>query len=401
MPPLPNLRHLDVFLELARQRSISAGARAVHLSQPAVSQIVAGLESAFGTRLFERTSEGVTTTEAGEHVRIRAARAWQQILDGLAEAGYAESGERRLPGAAHAMTTVQLQALAAVAEHGGFGAAARAVGLARPSLHRAAKQLERRLGVTLFETTTFGVRPTREAERLARRIRLAFAEIAQARAEVDALRGADTGRTVIGAMPLARSCLVPAAALEFAASYPRHQLAILEGAYDALIEALRRGRADLLVGALREAVPHSDIVQQHLFDDTLAIIIRTGHPLDSRSAPLPGDMARYPWIVARQGSPLRQQFEDLFEAGGVAAPVVSIECNSLVAARELLLDSDCITLLSARQVRREIAAGMLVALPHPQGRVTRPIGLTLRSDWQPTAAQRAFLDVLRRHAGAV
>ena len=79
---------------------------------------------------------------------------------------------------------------------------------------------------------------------------------------------------------------------------------------------------------------------------------------------------------------------------------VSIECNSLVAARELLLGSDFITLLSARQVRREVEAGMLVAMPHPDGRVTRPIGLTLRRDWRPTAAQQVLVQVLRRHATA-
>jgi DNA-binding transcriptional LysR family regulator len=396
---LPNLRHLGVFLELARQSSISAAARAVHLSQPAVSQILAGLEAAFGARLLDRTSGGIATTEAGEHVRARAARALEQIRDGLAEAGYARSA-RNLPGPAHAMTTVQLQALAAVAEHGGFGAASQASGLARPSLHRAARQLERRLGIKLFETTTFGVRPTREAERLARRVRLAFAELAQARAEVDALGGLDTGRTVIGAMPLARSCVVPAAALEFSASYPRHQVAILEGAYDVLLEALRSGRADLLVGALRQPLPQSDVLQQHLFDDPLAIIVRSGHPLTAGAAPVAGELARYPWIVPRQGSPLRRQFEQLFERARVVPPGVSIECNSLVAARELLLDSDYVTLLSGRQVRREIEAGMLVALPHPDGRVTRPIGLTLRRDWRPTAAQQVLVRVLRSHATA-
>jgi DNA-binding transcriptional LysR family regulator len=201
-------------------------------------------------------------------------------------------------------------------------------------------------------------------------------------------------------MPLARSCVVPAAALEFSASYPGHQVAILEGAYDVLLEALRRGRADLLVGALRQPLPQSDVVQQHLFDDTLAIIVRTGHPLNGGVAPVAGELARYPWIVPRQGSPLRRQFEQLFQSARVALPGVSIECNSLVAARELLLDSDFITLLSARQVRREVEAGMLVAMPHPDGRVTRPIGLTLRRDWRPTAAQQALVQVLRRHATA-
>ena len=52
-------------------------------------------------------------------------------------------------------------------------------------------------------------------------------------------------------------------------------------------------------------------------------------------------------------------------------------------------------LLSARQVRYEIAAGELVALPHPLGAPTRAIGLTMRRDWRPTAAQRELIDAIR------
>jgi DNA-binding transcriptional LysR family regulator len=223
-------------------------------------------------------------------------------------------------GPTHLVTTAQLHALAAVAEHGGFGAAARVTGIVRPSLHRAARQLERRLGVALFETTTFGVRPTRQTERLARRARLAFGELAQARAEIDALRGPATGRTVIGAMPLARSGLVPAAALEFCARFPGHEVAILEGAYEMLLDALCHGRADVLVGTLREHVSGSELEQQHLFDDPLDILVRAGHPLARRRAPAAHVLAAYPWIVPRAGSPLRRQFEELFRRARLAPP---------------------------------------------------------------------------------
>ena len=55
-------------------------------------------------------------------------------------------------------------------------------------------------------------------------------------------------------------------------------------------------------------------------------------------------------------------------------------------------------LLSSQQAHYELLAGELVALSHPAGRVVREIGLTLRKDWRPTAAQADFLDVLRNSA---
>jgi hypothetical protein len=57
-------------------------------------------------------------------------------------------------------------------------------------------------------------------------------------------------------------------------------------------------------------------------------------------------------------------------------------------------------LMSAHQIHYELAAGLLVALPHPAGKVVRPIGLTVRSDWHPTGTQRRLLDILRGVARA-
>src|SRR6185312_4815026 len=228
-------------------------------------------------------------------------------------------------------------------------------GTTRATLHRAGRELERRIGAQLFETTSHGVSPTREALRLCRHLQLAIAELAQARAEVAALAGSEQGKTVIGAMPLGRSFIVPESILRFAARRPSHQVSILDGPYESLLDALRRGRADVLVGALRESIP-ADVVQELLFEDPLAIIVRSGHPLAvmtgrrrgsrrasgtspaSRAPPIEA-LARFPWIAPRPGSPLRRHFERLFRDGVEQLPAAPIECNSLVAARVLLLRS--------------------------------------------------------------
>jgi DNA-binding transcriptional LysR family regulator len=97
---------------------------------------------------------------------------------------------------------------------------------------------------------------------------------------------------------------------------------------------------------------------------------------------------------------LRAHFDALLASRGMEIQVPSIECNSLGAARAFLLESDRLMLLSAHQIHYEMQAGLLVALPHPAGDVVRPIGLTFRRDWRPTAVQERLLDVLRRVARA-
>ncbi|HVS76661.1 MAG TPA: LysR family transcriptional regulator [Steroidobacteraceae bacterium] len=393
---MPNLRHLSALSSVARLGSVSAAARAAHLTQPAVTQAIASLEREFDRPLFARTARGMEPTEAGRLCAERIARILQRIAEAVAAAAPQPPGSRdRL----HGITSRQLQALVGAVESGGFGAAARAQGMTRATLHRAARELERRIGAPLFETTSHGLRPTREALRLSRQLQLALSEFAQARAEAAGIDGSGQGQTVIGAMPLGRSFIVPETVLRFAALRPSHQISILDGPYESLLDALRRGRADVLVGALRESVP-ADVIQELLFEDPLAIIVRKGHPLvrmsgSGRRAPPADALVRFPWIAPRRGSPLRRHFERLFRDAPGSPPASAIECNSLIAARTLLLRSDRVMLLSAQQAHHELAAGELIALPHPAGRVAREIGLTLRRDWRPTTAQAELLEMLR------
>jgi len=393
---LPNLRHLSILCTVVRLGSVTAAARAAHLSQPAVSQAIAAVERNFGTLLFARTGWGMAPTEAGRVCAARIERVLARITQALREsvAGSPVSGIPQ-----YAITAGQLEALFRVVEAGGFGRAARVRGMTRATLHRAAKQLERAIGAPLFEATSHGMRPTREALRLAIQVHLALGELGQARAEITALAGAERGETAIGAMPLARSRIIPEAVLRFCARHPQHRISILDGPYESMLEFLRQGRADVLIGATRGATP-ADVVQEPLFEDPLALIVRARHPLialtgGGRCAPSAEALMQFPWIVPRPGSPLRGHFDRLFRDATATPPSAPIECNSLVAARELLLASERVMLLSAQQAHHELAAGELVALPHPAGWVVREIGLTVRRGWRPTAAQGELLEIIR------
>lgn len=66
------LRVLESFLALAREGSVSAAAEALHLSQPALSRQLMGLERELGTTLFERGGRGIELTADGMLLRRRA-----------------------------------------------------------------------------------------------------------------------------------------------------------------------------------------------------------------------------------------------------------------------------------------------------------------------------------------
>lgn len=78
-----NPRHLEIFLAVCECGTFTATAARIGVSEPAISRVIRGMESRFGTRLFERTGRGVQLTHAG-HVcmdRARKVIAELDILD--------------------------------------------------------------------------------------------------------------------------------------------------------------------------------------------------------------------------------------------------------------------------------------------------------------------------------
>ncbi|MFF3989581.1 LysR substrate-binding domain-containing protein [Streptomyces sp. NPDC001797] len=59
------LRELRAFVAVVEEGGLSAAARRLHVSQPALSQTISGLERQLGVRLLVRGSNGVKATEAG------------------------------------------------------------------------------------------------------------------------------------------------------------------------------------------------------------------------------------------------------------------------------------------------------------------------------------------------
>jgi len=380
-----NLRHLRAFLAVVEFGSVTRAAELCFVSQPAVTQAINKLELLAGTALFQRTAQGLFPTEAGGVLAGRVKRAFD-----LLDPALAELAPRLRVTATHA----QLIALIAMREAENFTLAARRLGLAQPTVHRAVTQLEQEAARPLFERTSYGMVATRPAQALAQAARLAFAELDQAEADLGEVSGREVGRIVVGAMPLSRSYILPRTIARFRKGRPTLPVKALDGPYDDLIAGLRRGEIDFLVGALRNPPPIGDVEQQPLFDDELVIVARHDHPLVGRTVISLPDLAGYPWVVAMSGTPTRNQFDLMFAPLG-GGPRSLVETGSMILMRELLKESDHLGFISRLQIEADLRPGEIVRLPVGSEGTARPIGLTMRVGWVPTKAQQEFLDELR------
>lgn len=365
-----NIRHLAALVAIVDHGSVSLAARAVNLTQPAVTQGIAKLEQRLGLALFARGPGGMTPLEPALRLKARIDVALRLI------------GSNRV-------TAAQIRAIVALAREGSYAAAAAATGVAEPSLHRAVGDLGLALGQRLVERRGRGVMLTRAGIAVARRLRLAQAELRQGMDEIAALKGEEGGRILVGAMPWSRARLLPEAIIRFRADFPQVDISVHEGSHAELAGPLRDGDIDMMIGALRDPALAADLAQTPLLEDRPTIFARRGHPLARGWAV--EDLRRYPWILSAAGTPLRALWQAMFDAVGGAPPPVPIECGSVMTIRQLLLGGDYLTLLSHDQLALEVEAGLLADIGPSPAVVGRTIGLTTRADWRPTPLQRAFM----------
>jgi len=395
--PLPNIRHMRVFLETVRTGSVSRAAELCSLSQPAATQALRRLEAETGAPLLTRQARQFTTTRCGALLADRVERALDHLATGArASLRGARDGYGRRRSYDRLVTAAQLRTLIAVANTGSFTLAARLLALSQPTVHRAARSLEDIANVPFFHATGTGVELTGAAQIFVSAAKLAQAEIRQAKEEIEREQGLDAGTFNLGSLPLARTAIVPRATHATVAENPGLQIRVVDGRYSELLRGLREGDLDCLIGALRTPDPAEDVTQEPLFVDELAIVAHPRHPLAGRADVSLQETMAYPWVAPPKTTPAGAFLFETLRIDRHPVTPVRVVSSSLVMLRGILAEGDYVSIVSRHQIGVDQAAGHIVPLNVALHGSQRAIGLTYRSAWRPTATQHRFLDQLRR-----
>lgn len=392
---LLSIRHLSYALEVRKLKNLSEAARQVHVTQSALTQSLFKLEDELGHKLFTRNVAGMSVTREGEVFLSRFSRAFSHLQSFAAALFVADKSARSA--FERGVTSKQLAALITVCDKQNYTAAAAEMRVAQPTLHRTIKNLEMLCGLKLFTRSPVGVESTWRARQLKKWAGLYFAELAQGVDEIAALKGGFSGTIKVGSLPLARTQIVPKTVLKLLAAAPDAEVSIVDGTYEEQLTALLHGQLDIIVGALREPVMSDEITQTALFQDTLSLVVNAAHPLSRSTAVTVADLADANWVAPKQGTPARKVFDAMFCQLGLSQPTAVIECSSLDAIRGLLLNSNRISLLPARQVEIDVQAGILAICNIDLHDEPRQIGYTVRNNWTPTRLQSLYISLLQEH----
>src|SRR5215218_7918491 len=176
----------------------------------------------------------------------------------------------------------QLRYAVAVADERHFGRAAAATHVSQPSLSAQVRELESRLGVTLFERTTRGVLLTPAGEDLVARARRVLTEVDDLVAAAERLADPGVGPVHLGVIPTVGPYVVPGLVSRLRRELPGIELHLHEEQTDRLLAQLAAGRIDAAVLAL--PVDRPGLEERALYTEPFLLAAPEGHRLAVRGS---------------------------------------------------------------------------------------------------------------------
>lgn len=297
------------------------------------------------------------------------------------------------------LKTRHMVLLVELGRHASIVHAAEAAGLTQPGASKLIGELEHALGVTLFERLPRGVVPTWYGEVLIRRAGAALAEMDAAHQEIMEGVAGIGGRVCVGSVLGPAASLVPQAIKLLKERSPRTQVAVSVDTSRTMVEQLRAGELDIVIGRIVEPSAAAELDFEPLADEPQSLIVRSGHPWLGRRDLGLDDLAGAAWILPAGGR-VRDQLMARFVSKGLEQPYDIIETISLPLVPRLLADSDRIVALPRELVQPQLNAGTLALLPFDIKLRADVYGIVTRKRHHLSPAAEAMLAALREASAA-
>jgi DNA-binding transcriptional LysR family regulator len=295
---------------------------------------------------------------------------------------------------ARRVTLRELRLLLAVARSGSMLKAATEIGLTQPALSKSIAELERTVGVRLFDRTNRGVTPTPHGEVLLRRAAGVFEELRQAVDELGSLTDANRGELRIGGTPTMCAGLLPRIISAVRSNRPRFQFHVAELESGKLASDIVGRSLDLGLGRGHVIGDNDQLAFERLFDDRLFIVAGAQHPLAGRRSITLEETARHPWVLPPAAGPVTAHLEGEFRRQKLHLPESPVTTMSMLVRYELIATNSFLTVMYGSVLRFGNAPRSLRVLPVDLSSGI-PIGIFHLKNRTLTPAAEVFIQATR------
>lgn len=260
------------------------------------------------------------------------------------------------------LTIQQLRIVLAVHDAGSFTSAAETLLQAQSSLSRTVIEVERRLGVALFERTTRRLEPTAEGREF---VDIARKTVATFDANLRHFAGfldGQRGRVRVATLPSLAAILLPSIVSAYQRAHPEVELSIEDALATEVLERVRTGVVDFAVTVVSgETV--DDLHITPVATDRFCCVFPPDHAFASHTEVSWSDVAREAFIAFDRTTSIRQHLDRAFAESG-AVPRGAIEARNISAVAGLV----------AAGLGVSAVPGLVLPLVEFAGLAYRPLG---------------------------
>lgn len=259
--------------------------------------------------------------------------------------------------------------------------------ISQPVATRSLLDIERILGVTLFERGPRGVTPTVFGSAFASHSRAIIAQLTETGRHLVELADADRGTVVVGSHLAGSSMLLPGAIAHLKAHHPLLMVVVREGTPEQLLTDLEAGAIDIIVGRLTAPTDHT-FIRETLYTESVQLVARVKHPASANENLHLSDTLDYPWILPGIETALRAELAEFFADNELALPENRVETTSYLTIRQLVIETDMLAVLPDLLARND---ARLMSLPISLGGIGHHVGTTRASSRIATPTAQAFI----------
>lgn len=280
------------------------------------------------------------------------------------------------------------------------GRVAEMLNVSQPAVSKALAEIERGVGLSLFERGKNGLMPTVYGECMIRLSRSMLQALDATGEELRHLQSGSAGQVRIGVLPVAAPVLVPRAVIRMQRDAPRTAVVLHEATADRLLPMLRDGQLDLVVGTLPPASLSSGLEVLVLHEgEGVHVVTGVHHPLAKRERVRATDIERYPLIIPPLGTSYRYAVERALDTLNLSPGVGLIESGSMTASNTLLRETDAVGFYAPHLAAHYVRLGWLKHLPIAVPSITVPIGCVWSRHVDQGKAVIGLIEHLKQVAG--
>ena len=290
------------------------------------------------------------------------------------------------------MDVRDLEVFLSVAKHLSFTRAGQEVHLSQPSVSVRVRQLERDLGVKIFEQLGKTVALTEAGRLLVPHARRVLAAMDDARHAVEELQGLERGSLRIGASTTPGMYLVPKLIARFKRRHPKVEVYLGIKDTREVEEGVISNEFDFGFVGGHLVGDEIDVLPWHT--DEVVLVTPPGHPLSRKRQVRLKDLAKERFIFREQGSATQAAVEGSFRGSGLQLEAV-MEMSNPEAVKQAVQGGLGLAFLSRFAIAAELKAKTLVPVSVRGLDVRRELKIVHRRDKHLSRAARAFIETAK------